>query len=182
MKNEKYLQYTFLHRYALIFVINKHIKDPQEKAMLLERAKWHDLDKAFLYTLIAKKDASIYHKCHSKHHFEPRNQNTSKEILDMKEAIMDYESAGYTKPDKPRNAYDTICDFDVQYETELLEILNSLGIKYSYQNTPNDPEWQAFLKTMPEITEELILKQIYEWTIAFPDEAKDALEYANSLS
>lgn len=180
MKNFEHLQYTFLHRYALNFVIEKHIKDAYLKKVLLERAKWHDLDKAFLYTLIPKPDASAYHKLHSQHHFHLQNP-TNKSIVDIYEAVMDFESAGYTKPDKPRNAYDTINALSFQHKDELMKCTSCLGINYSYQNTPNDQEWIEYLDTMPILTEERMTKEIYEWVLNYPIQAKAELQYAEQF-
>lgn len=107
MRNEKYLGYTFQHRRAFLFVVNKLIKDPVDKAIMLQRAKWHDLDKAFLYTLIDKKTASAYHRRMAPHHMEQQNK-MDKNRYDIMEAVLDFECAGYTKSDKPLNAYDTV--------------------------------------------------------------------------
>lgn len=180
MLNKQYLQYTFLHRQALIFVIEKCIKDEVTKARLLERAKWHDLDKAFLYTKISKKMASAYHRTHSAHHDDKVN-TMPKTHDDLLEAVMDYECAGYTKADKPLNAYDTLMTYDFNHKDEMLSILHDLGIDHSYQNTPNDAEWQEFQKSMPEITDEHIMSRIHEWVFRFPNTAKEYMDYADSI-
>ena len=180
MLNKSYLQYTFLHRQALIFVIQKHIKDAELKARLLQRAKWHDLDKAFLYTKIPKKLASAYHRTHSAHHADIVN-TMSKAYDDLLEAVMDYECAGYTKADKPLNAYDTLNTYDFHYKDEMLSITHALGIDHSYRNTPDNVEWQEFQKSMPKITDEYMINSIHEWLFQFPDKAKEYMDYADSV-
>lgn len=180
MLNKSYLQYTFLHKQALIFVIQKHIKDAELKARLLQRAKWHDLDKAFLYTKIPKKLASAYHRTHSAHHADIVN-TMSKAYDDLLEAVMDYECAGYTKADKPLNAYDTLNTYDFHYKDEMLNITHALGIDHSYQNTPDNVEWQEFQKSMPKITDEYMINSIHEWLFQFPDKAKEYMDYVDRV-
>ncbi len=62
---------------------------------------FHDLDKVFLYPILGKKLTQKYHRRWSKHHFHDGD------IENKVEAMFDWESARYTKPDKPLDAYDT---------------------------------------------------------------------------
>lgn len=70
------------------------------KDVLLRRAEFHDIDKVMLYLITTKKNASFIHRAYSVHHME---NSDIKCIIDIFEAVMDYESAGYTKEDKPLN-------------------------------------------------------------------------------
>lgn len=63
----------------------------------------HDTDKLVLYGLIDYKNASGLHKDFSSHHYG----SLAKEFY-VEEAIIDYECARFTKPDKPLNAYETV--------------------------------------------------------------------------
>ena len=62
---------------------------------------FHDLDKVFLYPILGKKFTHNLHRFWSGHHLH--NGNIKNKI----EAAFDWESARYTKPDKPLDAFDT---------------------------------------------------------------------------
>lgn len=181
MKNMEKIRYTFLHRYALEFVIRKHIKDENDRNALLDRAKKHDLDKAMLYTLIDSEKAHDYHVKTAPHHMEKINAG-KKERLDIQESIMDFESAGYTKADKPLNAYDTVNKFQYGHKDRLTKALQELHMDRSYKNTPDDPEWQAFLATKPEITEDFIEQTIRSYVKSEnPEKIMDIICFAENV-
>ena len=62
---------------------------------------FHDLDKVFLYMFLGKELTHNLHRSWSRHHY--RNGDIENKV----EAMFDWESARYTKPDKPLDAYDT---------------------------------------------------------------------------
>lgn len=175
MKNFGYLSYTYMHRCAFKFVVLSLIKDEAEKEALLERAKWHDLDKSLLYTLVEKEFASESHTASSSHHMENSHLKT---YLDKMEAVIDYECAGYTKWDKPRNAYDTIRELKPELMDDLLPIMEHLGIAKSYKNVSQDKNWQEFLKTQADPTDEAILDEIYQYIMHDPITAASIYKYA----
>lgn len=94
IKNFKFIKYSLKHWAAL----NK---------LAIQKKVWHwrfllhDLDKVILYCFISKEKASAWHKEHSKHHV--RN-NT---VQDPLQAVLDWECARFTKPDKPLTARET---------------------------------------------------------------------------
>lgn len=180
MQNLRYLMYTMEHRRALVFVINKVVTDETLKCLLLKRAKDHDLDKAFLYTMTGKKQASEYHKRTSGHHMHVQNKKKH-DLLDFAEAVVDWESAGYTKPDKSRNAYDTLMNLTFTNKEECLEIMRQWGIDSSYKNTPEDADWKSYVSTLPPVTETMILEEIMDWVRRNPERAIECLNYAASL-
>ena len=175
MLNIEYLRYTYMHRKAFEFVVRQIVKDGAEKEALLERAKWHDLDKSLLYTLMDKKLASKIHRAINSHHME---NDIDKSYIDKLEAIIDYESAGYTKADKPRNAYDTVRDLLPEHTDQLLPIMEHLGIAYSYQNTPDNEAWQAFINGLKVPSDEMILDEIYKYILHDPVEANKIYQIA----
>lgn len=177
MKNFEYLKYTYLHRKALKFIILRTIKDEGTRKLLLERAKYHDLDKALLYTLIEKKEASKYHRATASHHMK---NNGPKCYLDYVEAILDYECAALTKPDKPLNAYDTINKYPNNKKKELLEVLHGMNMDSSYSIIPCET-WDLYVEPFENVTEEMIMKEIYTYCTERPEEAALVLEYAKSL-
>lgn len=86
-----YIKYTHKHRK----MVQKIAKD------LGYSFPFHDLDKYFLYLFLGKDWGSKLHRKWSGHHY--RNGDIKNKI----EAAIDWESARFTKPDKPLNAYDT---------------------------------------------------------------------------
>lgn len=166
-ENMCYLEYTYLHRKAFKYVVNLLIKDPKDKAEMLERAKLHDLDKALMYTLIPKKRASKIHRQTSSHHME---NGLQKNRYDFMEAVLDYECAGLTKPDKPLNAFDTINKYGRDNIPQLMEIMKELGIDCSYERKP-DEDFNRYISSFLPVKEEDILTEIYEYVLMSPNAA-----------
>lgn len=132
---------------------------------MLKRATIHDMDKMTLYPFFEKDVASAYHRATAPHHI----RNTiPKSYYDKVEAIIDYECAGYTKPDKPKNAYDTIHMFlekgsiSEEVGEELLSVCKDLGIASSYLVT-EDKEGLEEMKKYDEVSEEMILAEIINY-------------------
>ena len=87
---------------------------------------FHDCDKLVLFLIpFIKKDTvtKIHRKC-SKHHIQ--NARTEKHIT---QAIVDWECARYTKPDKPLDAFDTMKKHYPSYEAMVLPVLKNLGLR-----------------------------------------------------
>lgn len=81
---------------------------------------WHDLDKVFMYLFLGKKLASKLHRRFARHHYRQGD------IINKVEAAFDWESARYTKPDKPLDAYDTWRKY--YPDVDMAGVLNSLGM------------------------------------------------------
>lgn len=62
---------------------------------------FHDLDKVVMYLFLGKRLTQKIHRAWSSHHY--RNGD----IKDKIQAALDWESARFTKPDKPLDAHDT---------------------------------------------------------------------------
>lgn len=166
MKNLEYCKYTYRHRRALEYLVNKLIKSEDEKNIMLKRIKKHDMDKMLMYQFLEKENASKLHREYASHHLE---NNPEKDYFDMLEAIFDYEVAGYTKPDKPLNAYDTI----IQYKKDkisdnlfkhLMSILKEFGMDKSYSVT-EDKEGMEYLSQFNEVTEEMIQEELLNYIL-----------------
>ena len=117
MKNQEYIEYTYLHRKVVMYLANKYIKRDKEK--ILKQIQYHDMDKLFMYLFYDKKDVSAMHRKLTSHH----ENEIEKNYIDYIEMILDWESARYTKPDKPLNAYDTLYKYYTNMEHEILPIL-----------------------------------------------------------
>ncbi len=168
MKNIEYCKYTYRHRKAFSYLVDKLIKDEKIRKEMEKRARFHDLDKMTLYLFIDKKQASSYHRKTSFHHLE---NNLPKTFYDYLEVIIDFECAGYTKPDKPLNAYDTISEIyrdriDKNIYDLLINILRKYNLDSSY-SVSDDRFGVDFIRQYENITEEMILYEILDYTSHF---------------
>jgi hypothetical protein len=162
MRNFEYCAYTYRHRQAIRYLIDKLIKDEDLKKEMMKRADAHDMDKLIMYQITSKEEASKIHKEIAAHHM---TNNVPKTYFDKLEAILDYESAGYTKPDKPYNAYDTINRFKakglfVDRCNELLKICEEFDLASSYFVTETDQDGVKYLSQFDNVTEEMIQEEI----------------------
>ena len=150
MKNIDKLIYTYKHRK----VIEKLAEKYNCPITLIEKLKNHDMDKMYLLLFYDKKDIENFHREYSNHH----DNNFEKTKNDYIEMVLDWESARYTKPDKPLNAYDTLFKFYPNLTNEILPILKEFNIDKS--NLPMDKEILKYCKTLDEISEEQIKKEL----------------------
>ena len=124
--------YTYLHRKSFLWFIlnNKYLTDDERKA-LIERAKVHDMDKMLNYVLYEgmKKECSAAHRSLVPHHRESCKRADKITLL---ESIFDFECAYITKPDKPRNAFDTVNEIYPELKDIYLPELERLGMASSY--------------------------------------------------
>lgn len=151
MKNIEHIKYTYKHRLIVMKLAEKYFKENKE---LLERMKYHDIDKLFLYLFYDKKSVSKLHRDLSSHH----ENEIEKTKLDYMEMVLDWESARYTKPDKPLNAYDTLVRFYPNMKDDILPILEEMGI--DKPNLPPEEDIQNFAKQIDQITEEELLEEL----------------------
>lgn len=121
MKNKEYIEYTYKHRLVVIYLAKKYFPNNKE---LLKQIELHDLDKLFLYLFFNKKDVSKLHRDLNYHH----ENELEKSKLDYIEMVLDWESARYTKEDKPLNAYDTLVNYYSNMKEEILPILKEMNI------------------------------------------------------
>lgn len=125
MKNREYIEYTYKHRKIVIYLANKYVKENKEEIM--NQIEFHDLDKLYMYLFYNKKDVSNVHRQLSSHH----DNSIEKNDADYVEMVLDWESARYTKPDKPLNAYDTLYKYYPEMEEKILPILKKFKIDKS---------------------------------------------------
>ena len=94
---------------------------------MLEKAKNHDMDKLTCYLIYPKKTCSKIHRENNAHHVN----NIYKDMFDYIEMVFDWESARYSKDDKPLNAYDTLYTYYPEYEEKILPITDTI-ISYNH--------------------------------------------------
>lgn len=163
MQNFQYCQYTYRHRRAFEYVVKKLFHpDSKEYHEMMKRARAHDVDKLIMYQYVSKNEASAIHKSIASHHM---TNNIPKSYYDKLEAVIDYECAGYTKPDKQLNAWDTIKRFqtigaDPALCDELLQICQKYGLDSSYRVTETDTQGMQSLSAFEIVTEQMICDDI----------------------
>ncbi len=155
MKNQEYIEYTYLHRKVVMYLANKYIKRDKEK--ILKQIQYHDMDKLFMYLFYDKKDVSAMHRKLTSHH----ENEIEKNYIDYIEMILDWESARYTKPDKPLNAYDTLYKYYTNMEHEILPILKEFEI--DKPNLPMEKDVLEYANSLKNISMEDIEKELVDY-------------------
>ena len=163
MKNLEHIKYTYKHRKIVIKLAEKYFKDNEE---LLEKVKYHDLDKLFLYLFYDKKQVSKIHRDLTSHH----ENDLEKTDLDYIEMVLDWESARYTKPDKPLNAYDTLINYYPNMSNETLPILKEMGIDAS--NLPMEKDILELAYSLDNVSNEDIVNELKESITLMTDKSK----------
>ena len=163
MKNLEHIKYTYKHRKIVIKLAEKYFKDNEE---LLEKVKYHDLDKLFLYLFYEKKQVSKIHRDLTSHH----ENALEKTDLDYIEMVLDWESARYTKPDKPLNAYDTLINYYPNMSNEILPILKEMGIDAS--NLPMKKDILELAHSLDNVSNEDIVNELKESITLMTDKSK----------
>ena len=152
MKNQENIEYTYKHRKIVKYLAEKYIqKNKKEKIKQIEE---HDIDKIYMYLIYEKKEVSRIHRKISKHQ---QNEKEKTEV-DYEEMALDWESARYTKEDKPLNAYDTLYKYYPELEKQILPILKERGIAKS--NMPKEKDIEEYAKKVKNTTIEEIKKEI----------------------
>ena len=152
MNNIEHIKYTYKHRKIVMLLAQKYFSDNID---LLEQIQYHDLDKLYMYLFYNKSDVSKIHRNLVAHH----ENDLEKTNLDYIEMVLDWESARYTKPDKPLNAYDTLYNYYPDMLDKILPILKS--IRLDKPNLPMEKDILEYTNSLnnisiEEITEELI--------------------------
>lgn len=150
MRNLDKILYTYKHR-KIVYYLGK--KYSNNKA-LLKQLEDHDLDKMFMLLFYDKDIVKEVHRKTSRHH----DNDLEKSKLDYMEMVLDWESARYSKPDKPLNAYDTLNMFYSHLENEILPILKEFNICEA--NTPMEEDVVNYVNILGEVSEDDIKKEL----------------------
>lgn len=124
-----HIPYTFKHYIAFMKV--------QWDILGYLEYKFHDWDKLLMFIFLpflGRRRINQWHQKHSKHHptytigknLEVRLKTEDK--VDWFEAIIDWECARYTKPDKPLDAYDTLIKYYPEYKYVAQPYFKALGL------------------------------------------------------
>ena len=181
MKNLKWCIYTYRHRRAFEYCVRKYIHNDPLREEMLRRAAVHDMDKMIMYLFMDQKAAQKLHVTTKPHHLENDLPRTYEDYV---EAVMDYECAPYTKPDKPLNAFDfthLLMDWkalDEETGKKLISVMEDLGIANS-DSYADDEEGREYISSLGNVTEEMIYEEILTYINNNPDnELKMILDHA----
>lgn len=115
--NYKHIVYTYIHRQE-IFKLGDRLGIAAR-----EIYRTHDVDKMISYIYMPKPEVHEMHIALSEHH--NRETKDSNALVEM---MLDWESARFTKPDKPLNAYDTLRKFYKPMEPVMMPILMAYNL------------------------------------------------------
>lgn len=83
----------------------------------------HDVDKLFLYLIFTKKETSKIHRKYSKHH--TGNHKNEKDIVN---ALIDWDSARRTKPDKQETPKQYLLRYIPEYTETYKPVMKKLNM------------------------------------------------------
>ena len=75
--------------------------------------------------------------------------------------VLDWESARYTKPDKPLNAYDTLYKYYPEMEDNILPILKEIGI--DKPSLPDEIDVKEYALSISNVSIEEIKKEMKDY-------------------
>lgn len=121
-----HIPYTLKHRRKLI--------ELSEIYLGRKHYYFHDLDKVIMYIIFPWIGTKTIHKIHAL--LSPHHVNYFRGIskVDKKQAILDWESARYTKPDKPWNAAETLMNKYPDLLPEFEDTFHELGLGGQLEN------------------------------------------------
>ena len=125
--------YTLMHRRAIKAIIDVYVLE-EDKEEIMKRYLVHDMDKVVMNLLdIPGKDIKKIHRENRSHHYI---EGKKYDRIDYIEMIIDWESARYTKDDKPLNAKNTLIKYYSNIYGEIIPLLKEMGL----DNDSNDKD------------------------------------------
>lgn len=111
------IKYTINHRKAFL------VTEKELTGRNTLRGYLHDVDKIFLKLFLSPETVSRLHHGYSHHHNKRMRTHD-----DFAQAVIDWECARITKPDKPLNARDTLYKFYPERMPEIVPVLEELNL------------------------------------------------------
>ena len=144
------MRYTYLHRQA-IFTLAKRLGIDATPYLC------HDTEKYFLYVWLEEDITRECHRILNRHHDYDKGVAVDRKTLI--EMMLDWESARFSKPDKPRNAYDTLYKW---MPVEMHEPMAALLKEYNLYYPTNEAGITAeeYKKKAEAITPAMIVAEI----------------------
>lgn len=119
-KSYKHIPYSFKH-YIMVMKLEK-------KYIGYYKYPFHDLDKIFMYIFFPFLGTKVIQKIHTR--FAKHHLRKYKKHMNFDEAILDWESARFTKPDKPMDAWETYQKLFTDFSDDLLPIFEKFNLKH----------------------------------------------------
>lgn len=119
-KSYKHIPYTFKHWKMVLKLEKKYIG--------YYKYPFHDLDKLFMYIFFPYLGTKIIQKIHTR--FAKHHLRKYKKHMRYDEAILDWESARFTKPDKPMDAWETYQKYFTDFSEDLLPYFEKFNLKH----------------------------------------------------
>ena len=118
----RHIPYTFKH-YLMVLKLEK-------KYIGYYKYPFHDLDKLLMYIFLPFLGTLKIKKLHRKWNKHHINDDKPREKLNFEEAILDWESARFTKADKQLNARETVEFYkkNSKYYDDLIQQLEKFGL------------------------------------------------------
>ena len=116
------MRYTYLHRQAIFTLAEKLGIDATPYLT-------HDTEKYLMYLWLEEDVTRECHRILNRHHDYDKGVAIDRETL--VEMMLDWESARFSKPDKPRNAYDTLYKWmPVEMHEPMAALLKEYNLYY----------------------------------------------------
>lgn len=119
-KSYKHIPYSWKH-YLMVMKLEK-------KYIGYYKYPFHDLDKIFMYIFFPFLGTKVIQKIHTR--FAKHHLRKYKKHMNFDEAILDWESARFTKPDKPMDAWETYQKLFTDFSDDLLPIFEKFNLKH----------------------------------------------------
>ena len=119
-KSYKHIPYSWKH-YLMVMKLEK-------KYIGYYKYPFHDLDKIFMYIFFPFLGTKVIQKIHTR--FAKHHLRKYKTHMHFDEAILDWESARFTKPDKTMDAWETYQKLFTDFSDDLLPIFEKFNLKH----------------------------------------------------
>lgn len=119
-KSYKHIPYSWKH-YLMVMKLEK-------KYIGYYKYPFHDLDKIFMYIFSPFLGTKVIQKIHTR--FAKHHLRKYKKHMHFDESILDWESARFTKPDKPMDAWETYQKLFTDFSDDLLPIFEKFNLKH----------------------------------------------------
>ena len=119
-KSYKHIPYSWKH-YLIVMKLEK-------KYIGYYKYPFHDLDKIVMYIFFPFLGTKVIQKIHTR--FAKHHLRKYKKHMNFDEAILDWESARFTKPDKPMDAWETYQKLFTDFSDDLLPIFEKFNLKH----------------------------------------------------
>ena len=119
-KSYKHIPYSWKH-YLMVMKLEK-------KYIGYYKYPFHDLDKIFMYIFFPFLGTKVIQKIHTR--FAKHHLRKYKKYMNFVYSILDQESARFTKPDKPMDAWVTYQKLFTDFRDDLLPIFEKFNLKH----------------------------------------------------